>query len=85
MGAAKGAGPEVLGGLDGTAGLKEVAGGGELGHIQSRGGGELRQGEKVALVAGHVHSQGALFGKAAQGIAEGRLVHGGTSCEKNGI
>ena len=63
----------------GAVGLKEIAGGRELGKIQRGGGGELGQGQARALVPGHVHPQGMGGGKGPQGVAERGLGHGRTS------
>ena len=67
--------PEGLGLLNGSAGLEQIPGGGELGEVQSGGGGELRKGEPLPLVTGHVHPEGMLRGEAAKGVTEWRVLH----------
>ena len=71
--------PKLLRRLDGVPAGEEVAGGGQLGEVQ---GGQARQlggGEGAALVAGHVHAQGAGLGEGPQGVVQGGVFHGFTS------
>ena len=69
--------PRFLSGVEGLPGQVQVAGAGDLGHIQPGRVGQLRQGEGAALVARHVEASGVPGGVVSKNITE--RGHGKTS------
>ena len=69
--------PRFLSGVEGLPGQVQVAGAGDLGHVQSGRVGQLRQGEGAALVARHVEAGGVPGGVIFQNITQ--RGHGKTS------
>ena len=69
--------PRFLSGVEGLPGQVQVAGAGNLGHVQPGRAGQLRQGEGAPLVARHVEAGGVPGGVAPKNITE--WGHGKTS------